>query len=142
MVHALFSALGNYGRTETSVVLKYILISSKIQQDKSNRNKCCIEILIILMIFLFLFLSNRNKCCIEMLFANDSIYKVNRRTETSVVLKFRYRIIRRAIFTCRTETSVVLKFMILFIIDFQNVRRTETSVVLKSTQSVQLETPP
>ena len=101
--------LDNYW-TETSVVLKFITVSCDfcvtliepkqvlywnfpknmkvVKFFELNRNKCCIEMIIYLLVQLKTPLLNRNKCCIEMVNLPPYISKALNWTETSVVLKF------------------------------------------------------
>ena len=75
--------------------------------------------------------SNRNKCCIEInVFEMNTILSQSR-TETSVVLKLDYVEYLDDKNISRTETSVVLKFKIINFIFVWIDSRTETSVVLK-----------
>ena len=76
---------------------------------KSNRNKCCIEIYIVL-------INNRLSYC---------------RTETNVVLKYAIASKGKVIFYGRTETNVVLKFSFTSYNNNTYFSRTETNVVLK-----------
>ena len=144
----------DFCRTETSVVLKFLLEVFFYKHLKSsNRNKCCIEILHFWrwphlyfyvepkQVLYWNFLQSLKFSSIIFVEPKQVLYwnphqKFNKgflwgRTETSVVLKYTCLFFPSRQILSRTETSVVLKFLSycnIFCVIFS---RTETSVVLK-----------
>ena len=125
------------GRTETNVVLKYFKTISNKVDEKVEPKQMLYWNLFIKHWRSYWFASNRNKCCIEIyleLHPRSSLRAS--RTETNVVLKFKFCNSAFSFSFRRTETNVVLKSMSFSVVMGQTRSRTETNVVLKfKTQS-------